>query len=121
MCRGWRASCRGTVIGASATIDDAAVVSPDQADSAVGDTVTFTGIGFQAGETVNLQVLHTDGSAAGGTLSSPSVVADASGSFQASYLVGASDNNVALSLTSTGASSGRTVLTGFHDAANIWI
>src|SRR5215467_14523491 len=42
-------------------VASAQTLATDKPDYPPGDTVTFTGTGFLAGETVTLQVLHDDG------------------------------------------------------------
>jgi len=93
-------------------------VSTDQLDYAPGTTAHIRGRGFQAGETVQLQVLHADGTPDEGADHAPwSVVADASGAFQATWHVCEDDClGATLRLTAAGQASGRTAQALFTDA-----
>src|SRR5258708_4900499 len=70
-----------------------ATVTTDKADYAPGSTVQISGAGFQAGETVTLQVTHTDGTAEGGMGHEPWIVtALDDGSFTSSWYVNPDDS-----------------------------
>jgi hypothetical protein len=73
-----------------------------------GGTVTFSGTGFQAGETITITLDN-------GT-TYPSVVADASGAFSTTIHLSASLSGTH-TLTATGATSGRTSSTTIQVAA----
>src|SRR5712691_4775964 len=78
---------------ASAWAQTGPTVTTDQSDYAPGSTAQITGSGFHASETVTLQVVHADGTAAGGAGHEPwTVTTDANGSFTASWLVNPDDS-----------------------------
>ncbi|HZP83921.1 MAG TPA: Ig-like domain-containing protein, partial [Chthonomonadaceae bacterium] len=83
-------------------------VTTDKPDYAPGDTVYITGSGFQPGETVTLQVVHTDGTVEGGAGHDPwNVTADGDGNIASTWYVDPDDSlGSTLQLTATGASSG---------------
>src|SRR5436190_12587827 len=63
-------------------------VITDKSDYLPGSTANITGLGFQPGETVALQVLHADGRPSDGEDHEPwPVVADESGAFQSTWHV----------------------------------
>ena len=104
----------------------AATVTTDQADYSPGATAHITGAGFLAGETVELQVLHT--TTPNDDATSPAhqpwqVTADAQGNFLSTWYVptGQDEVGATLELTATGLSSGRVAQTTFTDdaAANV--
>ena len=81
----------------------AATVTTDQADYAPGSTAIITGAGFQAGETVELQVLRIDINENSGPEHNPwQVTADASGGFSTSWYVTQDEVGATLQLTATG-------------------
>src|SRR5439155_12535372 len=94
-----------------------AVVQTDKTDYAPGETAIITGSGFQAGETVTLQVVHTDGTAEGGSGHAPwAVVADAGGGISAEWFVNPDDSvGSSFVLTAVGGSSSLTAQTTFTD------
>ena len=82
-------------------------VITDQSDYAPGSTATITGAGFQAGETVQLQVLRIDIDENSGPEHDPwTVLADGDGNFQTTWYVTYDEANSTLQLTATGLSSG---------------
>src|SRR5690348_12550761 len=108
----------GNVFSQSATI------ATDQPDYAPGSTVIITGTGWQPGETVTLQVLHdpTGGDDATSPAHQPwTVVADASGNINSTWLVpgDADELGATLQLTAVGQSSGLTASVVFTDATGI--
>src|SRR5690348_7949861 len=101
-----------------------ATISTDQSDYAPGSTAIITGSGFQPGETVTLQVLHdpTGGDDATSPAHQPwTVVADASGNINSTWLVpgDADELGATLQLTAVGQSSGLTASVVFTDATGI--
>src|SRR5437867_8794146 len=100
--------------------DPPAQVQTDQRDYLPGTTAYITGCGFLAGEAVELQVLHIDGTANTGAQHGPwQVAAEASGSFQTSWLVCQDDCvNSTLELTATGLSSERIARALLSDACS---
>src|SRR5262249_49009231 len=65
----------------------------DKFDYAPGETATIAGSGFRSGETVTLQVVHTDNTPPGGAGHDPfTVTADSSGHIAASWHVDADDS-----------------------------
>src|SRR5437016_2854950 len=98
----------------------AATVTTDEADYAPGSTAYITGSGFLAGETVQLQVLHT--TTPNDDATSPAhqpwqVSADTQGNFASTWYVPADQDELGatLELTATGLSSGRVAQTTFTD------
>src|SRR5712691_3070856 len=87
-----------------------ATVRTDKSDYFPGDTAFITGSGFAAGETVWLQVVHTDGTAEGGVGHDPwPVGADADGSFTSTWYVSPDDSlGSTFVLTAAGVTSGLT-------------
>src|SRR5438093_13448364 len=99
----------------------AATVTTDQSDYPPGDTAYITGGGFLAGETVQLQVLHT--TTPNDDATSPAhqpweVTADAQGNFTSTWYVPTDQDELGatLELTATGQSSGLVARTQFTDA-----
>src|SRR6266536_1208897 len=106
---------------ASASFLQAQTLTSDQADYAPGTTATLTGSGFQAGETVVLQVLHYDGTSNGGEDHQPwEVIADENGNFTTTWHV-CEDDCVGslLKATADGQTSGLHAETTFTDAIHI--
>ncbi|HET7117939.1 MAG TPA: T9SS type A sorting domain-containing protein [Hanamia sp.] len=100
-----------------------ATISTDQPDYAPGSTVIITGNGFQPGETVTLQVLHdpTGGDDAISPAHQPwTVVADANGNVNSSWLIPVDEDELGatLKLTAVGMSSQLTAEAMFTDASN---
>jgi len=99
---------------ASATPSDAAPYTTQPTTSvsnqapAAGSALTFCGTGFQAGETVTIALDNSS--------RYPSVVADASGAFCTTVVLGATLSGTH-TLTATGATSGRTSSTTIQVAA----
>src|SRR5258706_1892879 len=94
--------CLGMVVLARA--QGTATLSSDQTDYAPGSTATLTGSGFQAGETVTLQVLHdpTGGDDATSPAHQPwTVAADSSGNFVTTWQVPADQDEVGATLKAT--------------------
>lgn len=95
-----------------------ASVTTDQSDYAPGNTATISGLRFQPGEIVTLQVLHADGTPATGTDHEPwTVTADLLGGFRTEWHV-CEDDCVGslLQLTASGLASDLTVQVLFHDS-----
>ncbi|HJQ22880.1 MAG TPA: HYR domain-containing protein [Blastocatellia bacterium] len=91
-----------------------ASVTTDKTDYAPGETVTITGSGWQAGETVSL-VLHRETSEHPDTRLS--ATADEDGNFtNQEFAPDQDDFGVTLTLTATGQASGYTAQTTFTDA-----
>src|ERR1051325_9198672 len=97
-----------------------AFVHTDQQDYAPGSTVYITGSGFNANETVTLQVLHVgDGDDEMSASHQPwTITADAGGNINATWLVPADEDEVGatLQLTATGQTSGSIAQVTFTDA-----
>jgi Concanavalin A-like lectin/glucanases superfamily/PKD domain/Matrixin len=116
---------------ASATFNigpaSSAELAADKADYQPGETAVLTGSGFQPGETVKLQVLHTDGKPNTGPAHDPWYVTDGG----AGDLDGQTDGNIrttwfvdpvdsidsTLQATATGLTSGQTAQATFTDAS----
>src|SRR5258706_13388156 len=103
-----------------------ATISTDQADYAPGSTAIITGTGFQAGETVTLQVLHYPTCCDDATDPSHlpwTVVADGSGNVNSTWLVpgDADELGATLQLTAVGQTSGLTASKVFTDATQTQI
>src|SRR5262245_3003339 len=101
-----------------------AAVWTNKPDYLPGETVTITGTGFQPGETVNLQVLHTDGTLNTGPAHAPWQVTDggagdpdgrADGTIQTTWVVDDDSLGSTLQVTATGLSSGETAQADFTD------
>src|SRR5439155_2893911 len=81
-------------------------VATDKSDYAPGETVLITGGEFSALETVNLQVLHTDGRPNTGEAYQPwQVVSDVTGGFHATWVVPDDARGSSFQLTALGLSS----------------
>jgi hypothetical protein len=97
------------------------IVTTDQADYPPGATAIITGSGFQAGETVTLQVLHVgDGdNDVSGAHAPWDITADASGNIAAIWIVPLDEDELGatLLLTADGKSSGLHAEWTFTDAA----
>jgi VCBS repeat-containing protein len=99
-----------------------AVVAADKADYLFGETANFTGAGFAPGETVELRVVHAEGTA--GSNDDPQnqawqVQADAAGGFAATWVVNDPDAiDATYVLSATGLQSGLAAQTSFTDDAN---
>ena len=101
-----------------------ATLTSDQADYQPGTTATLTGAGFEAGESVRLQVLHDDGTPGTGADHDPWYVdADASGGFVTTWHVCEDDCvGSALIATADGQSSARHAEAYFTDAVGTgWV
>jgi len=89
-----------------------ATIKTDQLDYPPGSTVLITGTGWQAGETVTLQVLHegeTGDNATSGAHAPFTAVADANGNVTSQWIVPLDEDELGatLLLTADGVSSGR--------------
>jgi hypothetical protein len=105
-----------TLNSAVVTSNSPATVTTDQTDYHPGETVTITGSGWLAGETVQL-TLQRDNGAANTVLTA---VADADGNFTNSeYVCQDTDADVSFILTAVGQTSGYVAETTFTDAANV--
>jgi hypothetical protein len=103
----------GTVALATASSDDGLSITTDKDDYAPGDTVWFTGAGWQAADTLDI-VLTDD------PLSHPphtwSVETDSLGGFRDStYIVDTGDLGVTFTLTATSRATGRELTVVFTD------
>ena len=111
----------GLQLALAQTPDPAAFVATDQPGYQPGGIVMITGGGFQAGETVSLQVLRTDGT----NCLSPqhgswTVVADETGAIQADWFLCPEDPpSTTLQLTATGQTSARAAAAAFVNSAAI--
>src|SRR5688572_22805631 len=94
-----------------ARLAPAVALFTDKPDYAPGDVVLLTGQGFGAGETIKLQVLHTDGTANTGAAHEPWLVVDggagdldgsADGNFRTTWLVTDASLGATLEATATG-------------------
>jgi hypothetical protein len=94
-------------------------VVTDQSDYVPGSTAVINASGFRPGETVQFQVLHTDGSSNAGTDHAPWQVTDTSGqgNVQTSWYVDPSDNaGASLRVIAIGETSGAVTTEDFTDA-----
>src|SRR6516225_8021311 len=92
----------------------AQTVQTDQPDYPPGSTATITGSGFQAGETVQLQVVNLTNPGDTGPEHDPwTVTADADGNVTTTWYVTEDELGATLKLTATGLSSGATAYTVF--------
>ena len=111
----------GLQLALAQTPDPAAFVATDQPGYQPGGIVMITGGGFQAGETVSLQVLRTDGT----NCPSPqheswTVVADETGAIQADWFLCPEDPpSTTLQLSATGQTSARAAAAAFVNSAAI--
>src|SRR4051812_15840152 len=88
------------VIGQATAQTVAPSVTTDYQDYAPGSTVYITGSGFQANETVSLQILRINDSDNDGLEHQPwQVTADADGNFQADWFVTLHEAGATLQLT----------------------
>lgn len=95
-------------------------VFTDKPDYQPGETVLITGIGFQPGEAVRLQVVNlTDPSDNGPEHDPWQVTADTAGGFQTTWITTWSELDCTLLLTAEGLTSGLQAQTTFTDAANV--
>jgi trimeric autotransporter adhesin len=97
-------------------------VNTDLLDYAPGATARVCGSGFRPGETVQLQVLHTDGTPNTGQGHDPwPVVADTRGDFQTAWFVARDDSlGSTFQLTAFGTTSRLTARTSFADGSYTW-
>jgi hypothetical protein len=115
----------GDVTGAGPN-PSAAIVMTDKANYAPGETAVILGTGFESGETVELQVLHNDGTLNTGGGHEPWWVTDGSGSdldglldgnIQTTWYVNPDESlNSFFDLTAIGLSSGLVASTTFTDS-----
>ena len=90
----------------------AASVATDKSDYLPGETVTITGSGWQAGETVSLTIVENDGDEPWYS----SALADDSGNINNSaFVIQTHDLGVSFTVTATGGSSGQTATAVFTD------
>ncbi|HYV26383.1 MAG TPA: hypothetical protein VFA77_02550, partial [Candidatus Eisenbacteria bacterium] len=96
-----------------------AIIWTDKTDYSPGTLAVLTGKGFQAGETINLQVVHADGTPDTGVDHEIwTTVADANGTFQTQWHVCEDDCVGSILLaTANGLTSGSTAQTLFTDSA----
>ncbi|HSY19841.1 MAG TPA: MBG domain-containing protein [Candidatus Acidoferrales bacterium] len=95
-----------------------ATVTTDQPDYPPGSTAQITGTGFQAGETVQLQVLNiTDPSDVGDEHAPWTVTADTNGNISTSWYVTPDEAGMTLQLTATGLTSGNVAQEIFADGS----
>ncbi|MCO6455289.1 MAG: VWA domain-containing protein, partial [Pirellulaceae bacterium] len=130
-----RAEARNTRTGKSASapivlepLGGPANVATDKRDYSARETARITAAGFQVGETVQFQVLHTDGTPNTGNGHEPWLVEDGGpqdgdgsrdGNVSTTWYVDPDDSlNSHFELTATGLTSGRTASTTFTDAVN---
>jgi len=118
---------------ATALFDDSTAYSPpivpaassvatDQSNYGAGDTAIINSSGFLAGETVQFQVLHTDGSSNSGSDHAPWQVTDTSGTgnIQTSWYVDPSDNaGASLRVIAIGQTSGEVATEDFTDGISL--
>lgn len=90
-----------------------AALMTDQFDYTPGSTAVISGSGFQPGETIQLNVVGTNG-----TNSSRTLTDGADGNFTANWYVDPSNVNSTLTATATGLSSGLTAKATFMDDNN---
>lgn len=106
--------------------DDKPIVTTDKNDYPPGSTAKVSGSNFQPGETIELQILHTDGIPNTGGGHDPWQVTDGSkedldgkadGKFETTWYVNPDDSaNSAFKLTATGLSSKETAIHHFTDS-----
>ncbi|MEM8828799.1 MAG: SdrD B-like domain-containing protein [Cyanobacteria bacterium P01_G01_bin.19] len=111
---------------AEEVVEDIATISTDLDDYAPGSTATITGENFEPGETVELQILHTDGTPNTGGGHEPWQVTDggngdldglANGTIITTWFVNPDDSGgSAFELTAAGLSSGKTANHYFTDS-----
>src|SRR5262249_25966561 len=101
-----------------------AVLWTDKADYAPGSPAIINGSGFLVGETVQIQVLHTDGLPNDEAAHQPSFVTNggagdldgvADGKFQTTWTMDADATGSAFQVTATGQTSGEIAQTTFTD------
>src|SRR6185312_7434460 len=116
----------GITLSSVNAFSQTATIKTDQLDYPPGSTVIITGTGFQAGETVTLQVLHDP--TGGDDATDPShlpwtVIADGSGNVSSTWTVPADADELGatLKLTAVGQSSGFIAEWVFTDASSITI
>src|SRR5919112_4932985 len=91
--------------------DVIATVTTDRTDYNPGETVTITGSGFAAGETVSLEVLREGVQAA-----TYQVTADENGNiYHSEFVIGADDVGASFTVKAKGDASGRTAESKFTD------
>ncbi|VEP16415.1 hypothetical protein H1P_4470002 [Hyella patelloides LEGE 07179] len=103
-------------------------VTTDLDDYAPGSTAIISGNNFQVGETVELQILHTDGTPNTGGGHTPWLITDGGladldgkvdGNFQTTWYVNPDDSaDSAFELTATGLNSNQAAITTFTDSGN---
>ncbi|HEY7312352.1 MAG TPA: Ig-like domain repeat protein, partial [Gemmataceae bacterium] len=91
-------------------------VQTDKLDYSPGQTAIITGSGFQAGESVDLQVVNTATGTPAGNPPTWTVVADTNGNIQTSWTCTSDLLGDTLQLSATGESSGRTASETFKDS-----
>jgi protocatechuate 3,4-dioxygenase beta subunit len=106
--------------------EDLPSVSTDKEDYAPGSTATITGTDFEPGETIELEVLHNDGTPNTGGGHDPWLVTDGGtgdldgrvdGNFQTTWYVNPDDSaNSAFNLTATSLNSGQIATHHFTDS-----
>ena len=82
-----------------------ASVTTDKSDYSPGETVTISGSGWQAGETVALTIVENDGD---GPWNSSATADDSGNISNAAFVIQDHDGGVSFTLTATGDSSGQT-------------
>jgi hypothetical protein len=94
------------------------MVATDQTDYAPGSTALITGSGFQPGDTINLQVVHTDGNPDVSPPNDPwTITADDSGNISSSWYVDpASSTGDSLELIATDPATGDSAVADFTDS-----
>ncbi len=107
-------------------VEDLPSVTTDKEDYAPGSTATITGTDFEPGETVEIEVLHNDGTPNTGGGHDPWFVTDGGagdldgridGKFQTTWYVNPDDSaNSAFNLTATGLNSGQIATHHFTDS-----
>jgi hypothetical protein len=101
------------------------LVWTDKPDYAPGDTVTISGSGYQQGEPIQLQVVHTTGDPTSYQGSTPWTITDGgtgdldgtvNGNFQTTWVVPPNAANSTLELTATGQTTGEVAQATFTDS-----
>ena len=93
-------------------------VQTDKLDYSPGQTATITGSGFQAGETVDMQVVNTSTGLPSGNPPTWTATADAQGNIQTSWTCTSDLAGASLELDATGESSGLAASEAFTDSSN---